>query len=335
VPVGMYAFHLDDKHTYTFGEATYTVGPSFLVDVPDVMEKPELAYVLPDFRGVATETGLKYVLLFALIGSLESLLSAKAIDLLDPWRRKTDMNRDLLAVGVANTLASAVGALPMISEIVRSSANINNGAQTRKANLFHGLFLLGFALFLPGLIHEIPLAALGAMLVYTGFRLASPREFAKTYTIGFEQLVIFVGTIIATLATDLLIGIGAGIAIKLLFHFWNGMPLRGAVRADVDIEELADGPVVFKVHRSAVFTNWLGLKAAIDRFGGERGVLVDLSDTKLVDHSVMEKLHEFQHEYAVKGWSFKVVGLEGHESLSRHPNAARRKKSGASKATPT
>src|SRR3954454_13294762 len=103
--------------------------------------------------------------------------------MIDPWRRKTDQNRDLLAVGVANTICASIGALPMISEIVRSKANIDNGARTKYSNLFHGLFLLGFVLLLPSVIRLIPLAALGAMLVYAGFRLAHPREFVNTWKI--------------------------------------------------------------------------------------------------------------------------------------------------------
>ncbi len=176
------AFDLEHKHTYLFPDsffdlnhrAEFEVGPRFLVDMPEVLESPSEAFAVPDFRGVATATGLQYLVLFCLIGSLESLLSAKAIELVDPWRRKTNFDRDLLAIGVANTLASAVGGLPMISEIVRSKANIDNGARTKSANLFHGLFLLAFVLLFPNLIHRIPLAALGAMLVYTGFRLANP-----------------------------------------------------------------------------------------------------------------------------------------------------------------
>ena len=106
----------------------------------------------------------------------------------------------------------------MISEIVRSSANISYGAVSRKSNFFHGLFLLLFVALAPGLIHRIPLAALAAMLIATGLRLASPAEFRRTFQIGTEQLAVFTVTLLVTLATDLLMGVGAGILTKLLLN---------------------------------------------------------------------------------------------------------------------
>ena len=208
VPLAAY-LNFGHEHTYAFSGRDYSVGPEFLVNVPANLFD---AITFPDFSGVATGTGVKYIIMFALIGSLESLLSAKAVEQIDPWHRKTNHDRDLLAVGVGNTLAALVGGLPMISEIVRSKANIDNGARTRFANLFHGVFLLLFVALVPAWIHQIPLAALAAMLVFTGFRLASPQAFVHMYHVGREQLVIFVATIIGVLATDLLVGIAIGIA---------------------------------------------------------------------------------------------------------------------------
>ena len=326
------AFDLEHKHAYLFPNsffdlnrrAEFEVGPRFLVDMPEVLENPVEAFTGPNFSGVATLTGLQYVTLFCLIGSLESLLSAKAVELADPWRRKTDFDRDLLAVGFANTLCSAVGALPMVSEIVRSKANIDNGARTKNANLFHGLFLLGFVLLLPNLIHRIPLAALGAMLVYTGFRLVNPREFVRTYRVGSEQFVVFVATILVTLATDLLVGVAAGVVLEVLFHLWHGAPLVGLFLADVAVVPEGDDRVVIVVRRAAVFSNWLKVRATVlHEANGRDEVILDLSHTQLVDHSVMEKLHELEREFADTGKSLRVIGLEEHVPLSTHPRAAR------------
>jgi MFS superfamily sulfate permease-like transporter len=331
------AFDLEHRHTYLFPNnffdtghpSAYEIGPRFLVDMPNVLGDPGSAFALPDFRGLASVTGLKYVLLYCLIGSLESLLSAKAIELIDPWRRKTNFDRDLLAIGIANTICAAVGALPMISEIVRSKANIDNGARTRASNLFHGLFLLSFALAVPNLIHRIPIAALAAMLVYTGYRLASPGEFVRTYRVGSEQFVVFLATIIATLATDLLIGIAVGIATKVGFHLWHGAPLTGLLRSQVDVVPEGDRLVVLVVKRAAVFSNWLGLRSAIIKQADDRDeVVLDLSHARLVDHSTMERLHELEREFTAGGKRLAVIGLDGHRPLSAHPLAARRAVSG-------
>src|SRR5690606_10158615 len=131
----------------------------------------------------------------ASIASLESLLSAAAIDKLDPYKRKSDLNRDLFAVGLGTTICGLLGGLPMIAEIVRSSANVNSGAKSGWSNFFHAAFLLAALVFLPGLINRIPLAALAALLIYTGYRLASPKEILRMKKIGYDQLLIFVVTL--------------------------------------------------------------------------------------------------------------------------------------------
>lgn len=322
VPLGMY-FDLEHEHTYLFlDHHEYSLGPRFLVTLPDNMLE---AVTFPDFSGLQTMTGLEYVILFALVGSLESLLSAKAIDLLDPYQRKSNLNRDLTAVGIANTITALIGGLPMISEIVRSSANINNGARTRFANFYHGLFLLTFVALLPGLIHQIPLAALAAMLVYTGYRLASPKEWINVYHIGKEQLLIFGTTVVVVLATDLLLGIAAGIAAKLLIHVWNGASFRTLFRPCIRVEEPDDSTYLVLMQSAAVFSSWLALRRRLHRLDGNKNVILDLSQSCLVDHTVMEKLHELQMDFALDKRDLQVTGLDEHVKFSTHPFAARRK----------
>jgi MFS superfamily sulfate permease-like transporter len=222
----------------------------------------------------------------------------------------------------------------MISEIVRSSANINYGARSKLSNFFHGCCLLAFVALVPGLIHRIPLAALAAMLIVTGVRLASPAEFARTFRIGTEQLAIFTVTLLVTLATDLLVGVSAGIAAKLLLHVRHGAPLRGLFAPEIDQE--SDGRrAVVTVRHSALFTNYLGLARRLAALDGHQLVVIDLGETRLVDHTVMEKLHHLQDEWERAGRRLELVGLDAHETLSTHPLAARRKRSGAAGVTST
>ena len=180
----MYLF-LPDAHFLPHHEAT--VGPKFLVAISENFMS---SFYFPDFSKIATVEFWEAVVTIGLVGSLESLLSAMAVDKLDPYKRHSNLDRDLTAVGTGNLVAGLIGGLPMIAEIVRSSANVNNGAKTQWANFFHGVFLLLFVAFFPKLIHSIPLAALAALLVFTGFRLASPKEFAKVMGVGKEQFFL-------------------------------------------------------------------------------------------------------------------------------------------------
>jgi MFS superfamily sulfate permease-like transporter len=320
VPLGMY-FDIGTEQIVAFAGQDAALGPHYLVDVPDNMFT---ALTFPDFSGVLTSTGFTYIIMFSLIGSVESLLSAKAVDQIDPWRRKTNMDKDLLAVGIGNTAAAFVGGLPMISEIVRSKANIDNGARTRFANMFHGLFLLAFVALVPALIDRIPLTALAAMLVFTGFRLASPKEFVHMYQIGREQFIVFVSTVIGVLATDLLVGIGIGILVKAIIHVINGAPIVSLFKPSMRVENEGDDSATVKVDNSAVFSTWIALKNRIGRPSTKK-VVVDLSGTKLVDHTVMANLEALEREFAESDRELSVTGLDGHSQLSEHPLAARKK----------
>lgn len=331
IPMGMY-FDLIHEHAYSFRGHEYMVGESYLVSMPDrpfgmfdFVRTPDFS-VLYSAKWAAT--AWKWVFMFFIIGTLESVLSAKAIDVIDPWKRKSDMNRDILGVGCGNLVSACVGGLPMISEIVRSKANIDNGARTRFANLYHGTFLLLCVALIPTVLHRIPLAALASMLIYTGFRLTHPAEFVAVYKIGKEQLLIFFATLIGVLATDLLWGIVIGIAVKLIIHWYNGAPLSSIVWPNYSMKDDHPDMVLVRPEHAMIFSNWLPIRRHLIQVGvrQHKSVQLDLSKTILIDHSVMEKLHELQEDFEREGLTLEVVGMDEHQPFSSHPYAGRRRK---------
>ncbi len=279
-----------------------------------------------DFSGIA-QAGIfiKYVILFALIGTIESLLTVKAIDGLDPYHRKSDTNKDTIAVGIGNVISGLLGGLPMISEVARSSANVTNGARTRWANFFHGLSLLVFVLLATPVIEMIPNAALAAMLIFVGYRLASPKEFRHMYHIGWQQLVVFLSTIVITLAEDLLVGVFAGIAIKLLLNLILGKPNPGNIfKAKVThLHESALHHI--KLSGSATFSNYLSIKKKLERIPTNENVVIDLSEVSLADHTVIANLESLGRDFVRAGGSFAIIGLDELQSLGRTQSSTHRR----------
>ena len=318
-------FDLDHQHKYFIHfpeDHVYTVGPSFLVAIPMNFLK---GFYFPDFSKIGTLQFWIIVVTICLVSSIESLLSAAAIDKLDPFQRQSNLNRDLSGLGIGSSVSGFLGGLPMISEIVRSSANIDNGARTGWSNFFHGLFMLSFVALFPKLIHEIPLASLAALLVYTGYRLASPREFAKTLDIGVEQLALFMLTIIAVLATDLLIGVGIGIAAKIAIHMIRGVSIRTLFRTYYEIDRTEHDVYHVRVQGSVIFSNFLGLKSALSELHPGKKLYFNLSNADFIDHTVMEFIHDFCNDYKRRGGQCEISGLELHKSFSKHPLAARKR----------
>ena len=294
----------------------------FLVAVPDNFAS---GFNFPDFSKIGELAFWINAITIWLVGSLESLLSAAAVDKLDPYKRNSNLNKDLTAVGAGNLLCGLVGGLPMIAEIVRSSANVNFGAKTGWANFFHGLFILVFVALFPALINHIPLTSLAALLVFTGYRLASPKEFAKTLSVGVDNFAVFLITIIGVLATDLLVGVFIGVGAELIIHLARGLKFSNIFKLAYHLKNTDPDTYHIQVSGAAVFSNFIALKSLLAEFPEKKTVYFDLTEADLIDHTVMEFIHHYAEEYNHNGGKAEILGLDQHESYSDHHLAARRK----------
>ena len=312
----IHAFFLDKAY---LANHEHLIQPQFLVDIPDQFTS---LFYFPDFSKAMTVEFWEAVIGICLIGSLETLLVTSAVDKLDPYNRTSDFDRDLAAVGMGNVIAGLLGGLPMIAEIVRSSANVESGAKTGWANFFHGLIFLAFILLFPHVIHNIPLATLAALLVYTGYRLASPKTFQHVLSVGVEQLFLFVITIIGVLATDLLIGVALGIAAKLAIQVMRGVWLDNMFRIYFEIHRTDRQTIVVKLLGSALFSNFLPLRKALAELEGGKTLVFDFSNGYLIDHTVMEFIDDFSRDYEAQGGKCLQVG-HALEKFSDHKLAAR------------
>jgi MFS superfamily sulfate permease-like transporter len=280
------------------------------------------SFYAPDFSKFFTFAFWQSVIAICLVGSLETLISTQAVDKLDPEKRHSDLDKDLTAVGAGNALAGMLGGTMMISEVVRSSANIRNCAKTGWANFFHGLIMLMFVVFFAGVLQSIPLAALAALLIYVGFQLAAPKEFFRVMNIGSEQFLMFLVTIISVLATDLLIGVLIGIVVKLSIHMLRGVWWDNLFTIYFTIEQKGKNIININLNGSALFCNFLPLKKALDDLPQGKYLIFDLSNAYLIDHTVMEYLHNFMQDYKNRGGKYRQEGDSIH-TFSDHDLAAR------------
>lgn len=211
----------------------------------------------------------------------------------------------------------------MISEIVRSKANVDAGAQSRWANFFHGAFLLGFVALAPGLLSEIPLAALAAMLVYTGAKLASPRELVHIKQIGPDQLLLFLTTLLVTLATDLLVGVTVGLLLKLVLHRVRGATFRQLFRTQVERSD-EGSELRLTLHGAAAFTSLLAVRKQLADLDPEvTRVVIDVTDVAIVDHTFLSRVEELSTEW--RNAKLQFLGIEALMPLSTHPHSTRRR----------
>lgn len=279
------------------------IAPEHLVQVPVAESSAQFAglFATPDFSAIGSGVVWTTALTLAIVASLESLLSVKAVDELDPQHRRTPKNRELFAQGGGNIVSGLLGGLPLTSVIVRSSANVVAKAESKLSAILHGAWLLLSVALIPTLLNLIPLAALAAILISIGYKLASPRLFAERYAQGSTQFVPFVVTVVAILLTDLLVGILIGLAVS--FVFVVGRNFRPAITFACDGEDC-----LVRARRNLYFIHKYELQKALGGVRDGSNVLIDLSSTSYVDLDNVDIINGFVDGARYRGISVMVRG---------------------------
>jgi MFS superfamily sulfate permease-like transporter len=319
----VFGFDFFTEHSISFLGKSYGVGPKLLIDIP---VDPLDSIMHPDFGMIGTMAFWLTVLSITTIASIETLASARAVDKLDPYKRTTNLNKDLIGVGISTMVSGALGGLPIITVIVRSTVNVNSNAKTRWSNLYHGIFLILFVLILAPVLRSVPLAALAAILVHTGFKLASPLVFKHAYDQGVEQLFFLSSTLIITLFTDLLYGIMGGILITLISHILLArvgfLPFFKMIyRSGSKVDRLENGSYDVKLKGISNFLYALQLEKLLQEIPIGSVVRIDMSQTRLVDLSIMENVIDFKRIQDNNGGDVKLIGLDNHVASTSHNRA--------------
>jgi len=282
----------------------------------------------PDFKMIGTFSFWSSVIALTLIASIESLLSIKAVDKLDLEKRRSNVNKDIKALGLATVASGFLGGLNVVTVIARSSVNVNNGGSNRSSNFFHSLFLVVFILLFSTELTRIPLSALMAILVYTGYKLASPVIVRKIFTIGKEQLIIFFSTLLVTLKVGLISGISAGLIATFIIHVVVtksfGLFVKNILKPNVLMYKEEDGSYFISVKHFCSFLNFNTLKTSLEAIPENNDVIIDFSLCGFVDHSSMENIDDYQELFHKKGGNIEVIGLDVLGAESKHPFALRR-----------
>ena len=305
-----------------FGNA-YEVGPHLLLDIPDsIMD----SIMHPNFSKINTIEFWTTVFSLLIITSIESLAIAKAVDKIDPYKRKTDLNKDLTGIGLSTMVAGFIGGLPIIAVIIRSTVNIHNGAKTKWSNMYQGLLLLVFIVILGPVLRQVPLCAFAILLVYTGFKLASPAVFKQAYSQGPEQLVFFIGTMVLTLYTNLLVGLVGGLLLVLINHMLLAnlsitQFFKMVYFSDHKLKKISEQAFDLKIKGVANFLGILRIDKLVSQIPLGASVNIDLSETRLVGITYMDYLVEFLKSHRAGGGKAFITGLDSHVSYSTYNRA--------------
>jgi carbonic anhydrase len=295
--------------------------PVHLVDIPAVDTNNLGAYLqLPNLAHLSNPDVWTVAVTIAIVASLETLLNIEAVDKLDPHKRETPPNRELVAQGIGNIFAGLLGGLPLTSVIVRSSVNIQNDNRTKASAVLHGVLLLASVVLLAPTLNMIPLSALAAILIVTGYKLAKVALFRDMYKKGWSQFLPFVITIAAIVFTDLLIGVLIGLASSLFFL------LRSNFRTPFSMEQyrLHIGEVIkLELPNQVSFLNKATIKTALWDIPANSKVLIDASNADYIDEDVLETIQDYRVAAAERNVLLNVVGLrekyQHHDSMEFVP----------------
>ena len=245
----------------------------------------------------------------ALVASLETLLCVEATDKLDPHKNVTPTNRELLAQGTGNIISGLIGGLPITQVIVRSSANIQSGGRTKMSAIIHGFLLLISVILIPTLLNKIPLSVLAAILLIVGYNLAKPALFVQMYKVGWKQFLPFTVTVFGIVFTDLLIGIGMGLAVGivviLIKSFQNSHFLH--------IEDKSNGKHKIKMTlaEEVTFFNKGAILKELDSLPRETYLELDVRKTRYLDNDIIEILEDFAFKAKERDIDIKLVSERG------------------------
>jgi MFS superfamily sulfate permease-like transporter len=261
----------------------------------------------PDFNSLNNPHVYTVAITLAVVASLETLLCVEATDKLDPLKRITPTNRELRAQGIGNIVSGMIGGLPITQVIVRSSANINAGGKTKAAAITHGVILLLSALLIPGFLNLVPLASLADILFVVGFKLTRPVLYKSMYTLGFEQFIPFVATIVGILLTDLLKGIGIGMAFAIFFilkkSYQNSYYYKKERIENKDV-------ISIRLCEEVTFLNKASILKKLNEVPENSRVIIDGSRSDDIDYDVMEVIQHFQDVTAVnKNITVEIQGI--------------------------
>jgi carbonic anhydrase/SulP family sulfate permease len=289
--------------------------PQHLVDVPSLQNWNEIsaAIRMPDFSQLSNSAVYVSAITIAVVASLETLLNLDAVDKLDKKQRISPPNRELFAQGAGNLVAGMIGGIPVTSVIIRSSVNVNSGAQTKLSAILHGFLLLGCVLLIPQLLQMIPMSCLAALLLLTGFKLASPALFKQMWSEGLYQFLPFIITLTAIVMTDLLVGICIGLILSLLFILHSNLrvPIKRIHEKHIDGEILH-----IELPNQVSFLNKAALEASLREAPRGSRVMLDARRADYIDPDVLSLITDFQHKTAPAfDLQFQVVGLKDRYKL--------------------